>query len=123
MSESGENFFMLNGFKIFDADAHVVEPQNIWERFLDKKFQSRIGWVQPIPGWDQFRPTTVDGRYNQHDKMLYGRYQEAVHWTTEDMVAKYGDVVNRGFDGAGVAESLAVEGVDITVLYGPGYDL
>jgi predicted TIM-barrel fold metal-dependent hydrolase len=112
-----------NGFKVFDADAHVVEPRNLWERFLDERYQSRVAWRQPFEGMDRFRPATVDGRYTQSHKTLYGRQQEAVRWTTEAMVAKYGDVVTRGFDGASVAESLRVEGVDICVLYGPGYDM
>lgn len=114
---------MRNGFKVFDADAHVVEPKDLWERFLDDEYQSRVSWQQPFEGIDRFRPATVDGRYTQSHKTLYGRQQEAVRWTTEAMVAKYGDVVTRGFDGASVAESLKVEGVDLCVLYGPGYDM
>ena len=114
---------MRDGFKIFDADAHVVEPKNLWERFLDKRYQSRVSWQQPFEGMDRFRPATVDGRYTQSHKTLYGRQQEAVRWTTDVMIEKYGDVVNRGFDGASVAESLKVEGVDLAVLYGPGYDM
>ena len=114
---------MRNGFKVFDADAHVVEPKNLWERFLEPKFKDRVGWQQPIPGMDRFRPALVDGRYNQSTKTLYGRQQEATRWTTEAMIAKYGDVVKRGFDGAGVAESMRAEGVDLMVLYGPGYDM
>ena len=61
---------MRNGYKIFDADAHVVEPRDLWERFLDREFQHRVGWQQPIPGWDQFRPAVVDGQYNQHTPRL-----------------------------------------------------
>lgn len=114
---------MQNGFKVFDADAHVVEPKNLWERFLEPAYRDRVSWRQPVPGMDRFRPATVDGRYTQSLKTLYGRQQEAVRWTTEAMVEKYGDVVNRGFDGAGVAESARVEGVDVMVLYGPGYDM
>ena len=114
---------MRNGLKIFDADAHVVEPKNLWERFLEPKYKARVTWQQPIPGMDRFRPALVDGRYTQSHKTLYGRQQEAVRWTTEAMVAKYGDVVTRGFDGAGVAESMKAEGVDLMVLYGPGYDM
>ena len=72
---------------------------------------------------DRFRPATVDGRYTQSHKTLYGNQQEAVRWTTEAMVEKYGDVVTRGFDGAGVADSMRVEGADLMVLYGPGYDM
>ena len=114
---------MRNGFKVFDADAHVVEPKNIWERFLDPGYQHRVSWQQPFPGMDRFRPATVDGRYTQSHKTLYGRQQEAVRWTTEAMREKYGEVVDKGFDGASVAESMKVEGVDLMVLYGPGYDM
>ena len=114
---------MRDGCKVFDADAHVVEPRDLWERFLDEPYRSRVSWRQPMPGMDRFRPVTVDGRYTQSVKTLYGRQQEAVRWTTEAMTAKYGDAVARGFDGPSVAESLAVEGVDLCVLYGPGYDI
>ena len=114
---------MRDGFKIFDADAHVVEPKNLWERFLDERYQSRVSWKQPFEGMDRFRPATVDGRYTQSHKTLYGRQQEAVRWTTEAMREKYGEVVDKGFDGASVAESAKVEGVDTMVLYGPGYDM
>jgi predicted TIM-barrel fold metal-dependent hydrolase len=114
---------MRDGFKVFDADAHVVEPRNLWDRFLDAKYQPRVSWRQPFEGMDRFRPVTVDGRYTQSHKTLYGRQQEAVRWTTDAMREKYGSVVDRGFDGASVAESLAAEGVDICVLYGPGYDM
>jgi len=111
------------GFKVFDADAHVVEPKELWERFLDEKYKPRVSWRQPLPGDDRFRPVTVDGRYTQSSKTLQGRQQEAVRWTTEAMVAKFGEVVTKGFDGASVAASLEVEGVDLCVLYGPGYDM
>ncbi|MFT5694123.1 MAG: putative TIM-barrel fold metal-dependent hydrolase [Myxococcota bacterium] len=114
---------MKNGLRIFDADAHVVEPKDLWERFLDKKYQHRVSWQQPFAGMDRFRPATVDGRYTQSRKTLYGRQQEAVRWTTEEMVAKYGDVVLKGFDGESVADAMRVEGVDIAVIYGPGYDM
>ena len=114
---------MRDGYKVFDADAHVVEPKDIWERFLDAKFKDRVSWAQPFPGMDRFRPATVDGRYTQSHKTLYGRQQEAVRWTTEAMTEKYGEVVAKGFDGASVAESMKVEGVDLMVLYGPGYDM
>ena len=114
---------MRNGLKIFDADAHVVEPSFLWERFLDKKFQSRVGWKQPFPDRETFRPATVDGRYTQSHVTLYGRQAEAVRWTKDRMVEKYGDVVLREFDGPGVRDSMRPEGIDLMVLYGPGYDM
>ena len=107
---------MRDGFKVFDADAHVVEPRDLWERVLEDRYQSRVSWRQPFEGMDRFRPVTVDGRYTQSHKTLYGRQQEAVRWTTDAMRAKYGPVVDKGFDGARVAESLGLQGVDLMVL-------
>jgi predicted TIM-barrel fold metal-dependent hydrolase len=114
---------MRNGYKVFDADAHVVEPRNLWERFLDAKYRDRVKWQPTRDGLDRFRPVTVDGRYTQSYATMFGRQQEAVRWSTEAMTAKYGDVVAKGFDGASVAQSMRAEGVDVMVLYGPGYDM
>ena len=48
-------FSRTDGFKIFDVDAHVVEPRNLWERFLDERYQDRVLWRRPaghrpVPG-------------------------------------------------------------------------
>jgi predicted TIM-barrel fold metal-dependent hydrolase len=114
---------MRNGMKVFDADAHVVEPRNLWERFLDDRYRARVSWREPIPGQQRFRPATIDGRYTQSHVTLFGDHLTAVRWTRENMIGKYGDVVIREFDGPGVRESMRPEGIDVMVLYGPGYDL
>ena len=76
---------MRKGFKVFDADAHVVEPKSLWQRFLDAKFRDRVQWRPTRDGLDRFRPVTVDGRYTQSYATLFGRQQEAVRWSTEAM--------------------------------------
>ncbi len=113
---------MRHGFKVFDADAHVVEPRNLWERFLDKKYQWRVGWKE-VEGREAFRPVTVDGKYTQSHVTLFGDILKAIRWTKEEMIEKYGDVVLREFDGPGVRDSMRPEGIDLMVLYGPGYDM
>ena len=114
---------MRNGFKVFDADAHVVYPVDLWSRYLDKKYASRIGRKQPIPGFETYNPVTVDDRFTQHDTILYGRFPELIGWTAEDMAKKYGECVGAGFTGDTVAKALAVDGVDLAVIYGPEYDV
>lgn len=112
---------MRNGFKIFDSDGHVVYPMDLWDRFLDKKFQDRVG-LKPSPG--AYRPVTVDGRYTQHDITIYGNFMSYIDWTYEDMRNKYGaDVVDAGFPGDAVAEGMVKDGIDVMVVYGPEYDL
>jgi len=113
---------MRDGLKIFDADAHVIYPPDLWSRFLDKKFVDRVGRRSPA-GLDHYNPVTVDGRWTQHTTSVYGQFQKAINWTTEDMIAKYGDIVTEGFTGDRVAKAIEVEGVDLMVIYGPEYDM
>ena len=114
---------MKNGFKVFDADAHVIYPTDLWPRYLDKRYADRFGRRQPIPGFDTYNPVTVDGRWTQHDTILYGRFMEAIGWTYEDMQRKYGAIMTEGFTGDRVRDALAVEGIDVAVIYGPEYDM
>jgi predicted TIM-barrel fold metal-dependent hydrolase len=114
---------MRNGFKVFDADAHVIYPADLWSRFLDKKYVDRFGRKQPIPGFETYNPVTIDGNPTQHDTILYGRFQELIGWTADDMAAKYGECVAAGFSGDTVVKALEVDGVDMAVIYGPEYDM
>ena len=114
---------MRDGFKVFDADAHVVYPPDLWSRFLDKEFVDRVD-RKPVAGFDHYNPVTVDGRYTQHLTSILGQFQKAINWTTDDMIAKYGEeIVTQGFTGERVAEAIALEGVDAMVIYGPEYDM
>jgi predicted TIM-barrel fold metal-dependent hydrolase len=114
---------MRNGFKVFDADAHVVYPRDLWSKYLDDKHKHRVGTKQPMPGFETYNPVTVDGKWTQHPNILYGRFQELMDWTAEDMMAKYGECVATGFRGDSVAEALAVDGIDLCVIYGPEFDM
>lgn len=115
---------MYDGIPVFDADAHVLYPGDLWPRFLDEKFRDRISSRQPIPGFEAYNPTVVDGRWSQSDITMYGQFQKYIGWTKDDMIAKYGeDLVLGGFTGAAVAEALARDGVDVAFVYGPEYDL
>ncbi len=114
---------MRNGFKVFDADAHVVYPRDLWSKYLDDKHKHRVGTKQPMPGFETYNPVTVDGKWTQHPNILYGRFQELMDWTAEDMMAKYGSCVATGFRGDSVAEALAVDGIDLCVIYGPEFDM
>ena len=30
-----------NGFKVMDSDMHVIEPVDLWERYIDRSFKER----------------------------------------------------------------------------------
>ena len=29
------------GFKVFDSDMHIMEPPDLWERYIDSKYKDR----------------------------------------------------------------------------------
>jgi len=31
---------MRDGYKVFDADAHVIYPKDLWQRYLPERFRS-----------------------------------------------------------------------------------
>jgi predicted TIM-barrel fold metal-dependent hydrolase len=112
-----------NGFKVFDADSHVVYPADLWSGHLDRKFVDRVGRRSPMAE-NAYNPVTVDGRWAQHSTILYSNFNEVIGWTEADRAAKYGtDIVEKGFTGDLVAKALEVEGVDLMVVYGPEFDL
>ena len=113
---------MRHGFKVFDADAHVVYPADLWQKYLPERFKHRLDRRNPA-GLETYNPVLVDGRYSQHDVSLYGQFQKAINWTYEDMVAQYGELATDGFTGDRVAKALAIDGVDCCVIYGPEYDM
>ena len=80
---------MRNAMKVFDADAHVVYPADLWDRYLEPRFKDRITRRNPA-GLETYNPVRVDGRYAQHDTSPYPKFQKAINWTQDDMIARYG---------------------------------
>ena len=33
---------MYNGYKFIDSDAHILEPSDIWERYLEPQFRAEM---------------------------------------------------------------------------------
>ena len=104
-----------NGFKVLDSDMHIMEPPDLWERYIDKKFQTRaprgvtssnvrdLRMVYP-DGKDWARKTTrqnssARGRNFDKNQDLYCRDAER-GWTAEVQL-----------------EAMDVEGIDLAVLY------
>ena len=41
---------MWKGFKVIDADAHMHEPQYLWERYVETKYRDRVPKVAFMDG-------------------------------------------------------------------------
>ena len=41
-----------NGIKIIDAELHVMEPVDLWQRYIDPEFKSRAPYRMNQGKWD-----------------------------------------------------------------------
>jgi len=39
---------MNNGFPVIDADRHVMEPSDLWDRYLEPEFKGRVKITGPF---------------------------------------------------------------------------
>src|SRR5919197_555675 len=78
---------MKDGYRVFDSDMHVLEPADLWERYIDPAFRHRAPRGTTRTPMDV--GVTVDGA----------------------------DDIARGFDARAQLTAMDREGIDVTVLY------
>jgi predicted TIM-barrel fold metal-dependent hydrolase len=102
-----------NGFKVMDSDMHVMEPPDLWRRYIDRAFADRA----PVGLTREFRDLGVQ----VDDKILpIPRRPEnpaLAKYRLQTLREKYGDVAERNFDGTSQLWAMDKEGLDIALLF------
>lgn len=108
---------MKDGFKVMDSDMHIVEPPDLWQRYIDRTYLDRA----PV-GRNEFLfdyLTTMDGRAlsgagsgNQNVLMVEGAERER-----EEKAPQYVDGMAHDWDAASQLRAMDVEGIDVAVLF------
>src|SRR6266404_99335 len=102
-----------NGFKVFDSDMHIMEPPDLWERYIDPQFRSQaprgrtsenvrdLGTIFPNVPQDIRRTggTPHRGRNFNKNQEIYRNHAE------------------RGWTGEVQLEAMDTEGIDTAVLF------
>ncbi len=84
---------MRDGFRIIDCDRHVMEPADMWERYLERPFRHYIGWL--VPATDTIGARITDATWR----------------------GAFGYAISRGFDSQAYLDDLDREGIDVAVLF------
>ena len=70
-----------NGFNVIDAELHVMEPVDLWDRYIDAEFKSRAPRRMSEKRWDI--RTVVEGEFmasmNDHNFPSMNRWRESAH--------------------------------------------
>jgi predicted TIM-barrel fold metal-dependent hydrolase len=107
---------MRDGFKVIDADRHVLEPTDLFDKYLPAKFRGRV----KIEGPNQsFR--SIDGEpISDADKMRPGSKQEDYGFTfgaSKRWRETFADALAAKFDAPSNVRDMDREGVDVSVLF------
>jgi uncharacterized protein len=104
-----------NGFKIIDSDMHIMEPPDLWERYIDKKFKDRAPRGVVSHNVRDLRMVYPDGRDWARQSVREGDVASGRNFEKNQGV--YRQDAERGWTSEVQLEAMDIEGLDIAVLY------
>jgi hypothetical protein len=120
---------MKDGLRFVDCDMHVMEPPDLFERYLDARFRDRVilsigadGKPKRGPIFIDGLPTSQDAEMQQYRKRASS--QGPANVTTQPLsgsriqASKRLDfAIERKYDAEAQVMGMAMEGIDIAVLF------
>jgi predicted TIM-barrel fold metal-dependent hydrolase len=106
---------MKDGFKVIDADRHVLEPSDLYGRYLPEKFRSRVR----IEGPNQ-TVRYVDGEPVSDSDRRPGRMMDDFGYifaSSKRWRECFADALASKFDPASNLRDMDREGIDVSVLF------
>jgi predicted TIM-barrel fold metal-dependent hydrolase len=106
---------MKNGFKILDSDMHVMEPADLWERYIDSRFRARAPRGITSRNVRDLRLAHPDGSEWAHRSTPQNNTARGQNFENkQDIFAR--DAA-RGWGPDVQLEAMDKEGIDVAVLY------
>jgi predicted TIM-barrel fold metal-dependent hydrolase len=110
-----------NGFRVMDSDLHTMEPDDLWERYLDPPFKkfapkfARKAENAPNQPVIQVGDLTIGEMSIRPKSALAGAdlHRRAVARHSHNAVA-----MARGYDAETHLQAMDIEGIDVAVIYG-----
>src|SRR6185436_4875561 len=120
---------MKDGLRFVDSDMHVMEPPDIFERYLDPKYRDRVTVKTGVDGRPARGPAgtiLIDGQStSDQDLQQYRKRQKSGKTQVISPLAgsrlqetdRLDFAIERNYDAEAQCMGMAMEGVDIAVLY------
>ena len=102
-----------NGFKIIDAELHVMEPVDMWDRYIDTEFKHRAPRRMAERLWDI--RTVVEGEVMA--SMTGGSWSGMSDTEEQVLGQRFAEQIAANFDPASQLKAMDNEGLDLAVLY------
>src|SRR6516162_3444567 len=107
---------MRDGFKIIDTDAHMMEPEWMWERYTEDAYKARAPKMGIIPE-SQRRGFMVEGESFVREKGKYPMAAPAFFAAVKKAMERFERAAKTGFSAQSRLEDMDAQGVDVQVLY------
>ncbi len=104
-----------NGFKIIDSDMHVMEPPDLWERYIDKKFKARAPRGVVSNNVRELRLVHPDGKEWARDTTPTNDTARGKNFDEKQRI--FARDAARGWTSEVQLEAMDAEGIDVAVLY------
>lgn len=101
------------GFQIIDAEMHVMEPVDLWDRYIDAEFRDRAPKRLSERRWDI--RTVVEGEVMA--TIPGGDWPAQSDAEEEALATRYAEAIARDFDPPSQVIAMENEGLDLAVLY------
>jgi predicted TIM-barrel fold metal-dependent hydrolase len=105
-----------DGLKILDSDMHLMEPVDLWERYIDSKFKSEAPRGLTSENVRDLRMAHPDGQLWGLPQTHGKRNSNQGHNFRKNQ-GIYGTHAERGWTGEVQLEAMDLEGIDVAVLY------
>jgi predicted TIM-barrel fold metal-dependent hydrolase len=102
-----------NGFKAIDSDLHVLEPADLWERYIEPRFKDRA--PRGLTDVRRGLGVMVEGQVIGHAAEGIGRQRR--DYASDLQHEHYAEAEARNYDGIAILGAMDREGLDIAVLY------
>ena len=108
---------MKNNFKILDSDMHLMEPVDLWERYIDAKYKADAPRGLTSDNVRDLRMAHPDGRYwglpASHNRN--SSHHRGHNFRKNQNI--YRSHAERGWTAGVQLEAMDIEGIDVAVLY------
>jgi predicted TIM-barrel fold metal-dependent hydrolase len=105
-----------NGFKVIDSDMHIIEPVDLWQRYIAPEFRGMapIGTAKTASDLNLIHP---DGRLWGRDPVRSKATGRDPGHNASEVEERYRPHADRGYSNEVQLEAMDVEGIDIAVIY------
>ena len=105
------------GFKVFDSDMHVMEPPDLWQRYIEPEFKEYAPIGLTSKNLRELRMTHSDGRPWGHNPSRDKNRPPDGGKNFERTQLVYQYYSDHGWSSKVQLEAMDVEGIDVAVLY------